>query len=74
MDFSETIETCYLKESIISVRHEWTNLSLVMPNSVPWDRFVHTHGKPFYYLLGNIDILFIYKISYKVYKISYKIY
>ena len=28
------------------------------------------YGKPFYYLLGNVDILFIYKISYKVYKIS----
>ena len=28
------------------------------------------YGKPFYYLLGNLDILFIYKISYKVYKIS----
>ena len=25
-----------------------------------------TYGKPFYYLLGNVDILFIYKISYKV--------
>ena len=34
------------------------------------------YGKPFYYLLGNVDILFIYKISYKVYKISniYQIY
>ena len=32
------------------------------------------YGKPFYYLLGNVDILFIYKISYKVYKISNKIY
>ena len=28
------------------------------------------YGKPFYYLLGNVGILFIYKISYKVYKIS----
>ena len=28
------------------------------------------YGKPFYYLLGNVDILCIYKISYKVYKIS----
>ena len=28
------------------------------------------YGKLFYYLLGNVDILFIYKISYKVYKIS----
>ena len=32
--------------------------------------FVCGYGKPFYYLLGNVDILFIYKISYKVYKIS----
>ena len=32
------------------------------------------YGKPFYYLLRNVDILFIYKISYKVYKISNKIY
>ena len=42
------------KESIISVRHGWTNLSLgslfgitrqslVMPNSDPWDRFVHPY-------------------------------
>ena len=42
------------KESIISVRHKWTNLSLgspfgitrqslVMPNSDPWDRFVHPY-------------------------------
>ena len=29
------------------------------------------YGKPFYYLLGNVDILFINKISYKVYKIPY---
>ena len=36
--------------------------------------FVTMYGKPFYYLLGNVDILFIYKISYKVYKISNKIY
>ena len=33
-----------------------------------------SYGKPFCYLLGNVDILFIYKISYKVYKISIKIY
>ena len=32
------------------------------------------YGKPFYHLLGNVDILFIYKISYKVYKISNKKY
>ena len=31
---------------------------------------VPEYGKPFYYLLGNVDILFTYKISYKVYKIS----
>ena len=30
----------------------------------------HMYGKLFYYLLGNLDILFIYKISYQVYKIS----
>ena len=42
------------KESIISVRYGWTNLSLgslfgitrqslVMPNNDPWDRFVHPY-------------------------------
>ena len=30
-------------------------------------KYAHMHGKPFYYLLGNVDILFIYKISYTVY-------
>ena len=30
----------------------------------------YIYGKPFYYLLGNVYILFISKISYKVYKIS----
>ena len=30
------------------------------------------YGKPFYYLLGNVDISFKYKISYKVYNISNK--
>ena len=34
----------------------------------------NSYGKPFYYLKGNVDILFIYKISYKVYKISNKIF
>ena len=29
------------------------------------------YGKPFYYLLGNVDILFIYKISNILNKISY---
>ena len=32
------------------------------------------YGKPFYYLLGNVDILFIYKISYILYQISNKRY
>ena len=32
------------------------------------------YGKPFYYLLGNLDILLIYKISYKVDRISNEIY
>ena len=31
------------------------------------------YGKPFYYLLGNVDILFIYKISYILY-LSYILY
>ena len=35
---------------------------------------VREYGKPFYYLLVNVDILFKYKISYKVYKISNEIY
>ena len=39
-----------------------------------WTSSALLYGKPFYYLLGNVDILFIYKISYKVYKISNKIY
>ena len=47
------------KESIISVRHEWTNLSLgslfgnCMPNSDPWDRFVH----PYLTLMSDSYIL-----------------
>ena len=35
---------------------------------------VHRYGNRFYYLLGNVDILLLYKISYKVYKISNEIY
>ena len=30
----------------------------------------YIYGKPFYYLLGNIDILFIFEISYILSKIS----
>ena len=32
------------------------------------------YGKPFYYLSGNVDIIFIYKISFILYQISNKIY
>ena len=47
------------------------SLSRIKQNlQFPGDHRVHVYGKPFYYLLGNVDILFIYKISYKVYKIS----
>ena len=38
------------------------------------DRGTELYGKPFYYLLGNVDILLTYKISYIVYKIPNKIY
>ena len=40
-------------------------------SSASRDIWSQTYGKPFYYLLDNVDILCIYKISYKVYKISY---
>ena len=41
-------------------------------------KLVSYYGKPFYYLYGDIDILFIYKISYIdilfIYMISYIVY
>ena len=42
----------------------------------PFRLSYHTnlYGKQFYYLLGNEDILFIYKISFILYQISNKIY
>ena len=39
-------------------------------SSASRDIWSQTCGKPFYYLIGNVDVLFIYKISYQVYKIS----
>ena len=33
-------------------------------------RITVAYGKPFYYLLGNVDVFFIYETSYIVYKIS----
>ena len=62
------------KESIISVRHGFTNLSLgsllgitrqslVMPNSDPWDRFVHpylTLRSDSYILGGGLEIPFVF--------------
>ena len=61
------------------LRNQWANRNEVLSEpSLSGGKlhgvFGQIYGKPFYYLLGNVDILFIYKISYKVYKISNKIY
>ena len=58
------------KEFIISVRHEWTNLplgslfgitrqSLLMPNSDPWNRFVHPYFTlmSYSYIIAEIIII-----------------
>ena len=54
----------------MTIDSNFFNISFWLQNYIT----THLYGKPFYYLLGNVDILFIYKISYKVYKISSKIY